>query len=60
MNTYRAEIITKHIVYVEVESDTEEGARDAIQANQGRQVGDTIYCSSRIEKMEIVEDGGPA
>ncbi|WP_372834828.1 hypothetical protein [Pontibacterium sp.] len=57
MTTYRAEVIIERIVYVEVESESAGNARDAIQDNWGRQVGDAIYRSSRIEKITIVEDG---
>ena len=54
MNTYRAEIIIKRVVVVEVEASSYWHAKDAIQHNQGHQVGDEYYQSPRIENLKLL------
>ncbi|WP_156473696.1 hypothetical protein [Neptuniibacter marinus] len=54
MNTYRAEIIIKRVVVVEVEASSDWHAKDAILHNQGKQVGDEYYQSPRIENLKLL------
>lgn len=54
MNIYRAKVIIERVIIVEVEASSDWHAKDAIQHNQGTQVGDEYYQSPRIENLKLL------
>ena len=54
MNIYRAEVIIERVVVVEVEASSDWHAKDAIQHNQGTQVGDERYQNPRIKNLKLL------
>ena len=58
MTTYRAELIIERVIVVEVDASSDWHAKDAIQHNQGEQVGEEYYQNPRIDKLTIITSEG--